>query len=275
MPSKVVLAAVVALGLVASPAVRADDRFIVLASTTSTENSGLLGEILPVFTKRTGIAVRVVAVGTGQAIRLAEKGDVDLLLVHHPESERAFVEAGHGVARHEVMYNDFVIVGPSHDPAGARGGSSLRALRSIAAGDSLFLSRGDDSGTHKKELSLWAEAGIDPRPHSGGWYRETGSGQGATLNTAHGLQAYTLSDRGTWLRFASKGDLGVLVEGDEALFNPYGIILVNPERHAHVKADEAQAFIDWLLSDEGQRAIASFRIDGQQAFFPSARERHP
>lgn len=245
--------------------------FIVLASTTSTENSGLLGDILPRFTATTGVAVRVVAVGTGQAIRLGEKGDADVLLVHHPESERAFVAAGHGVERVAVMYNDFVIVGPSSDPAGIRGtDDALSALRLIARMQAPFASRADDSGTHKKELSLWQAAGVDPRPDSGSWYRETGSGMGATLNTALGLGAYVLTDRGTWLRYASKGDLEVLMEGDPPLFNPYSAILVSPERHAHIKAASGQALIDWLVSAAGQKAIGDFRIDGQPAFFPNA-----
>ncbi len=244
---------------------------VVVASTTSTENSGLFAHLLPTFRERTGIDVRVVAVGTGQAIRLAERGDADVLFVHHLASELAFVEAGHGLARHPVMYNDFVLVGPAADPAGVRGMSgAAAALARIAQAEVPFVSRGDDSGTHKKELELWEAAGIDAGAGSGGWYREVGSGMGATLNTASGLGAYVLSDRGTWLGFANKSDLEVLVERDPRLFNPYGVILVNPERHPHVRVAEGRAFVAWLISREGQEAIGSFRIAGEQAFFPNA-----
>ncbi len=263
---------VVLLGVCVVPAATEGDRFIVLASTTSTENSGLLAEILPLFRDETGIAIRVVAVGTGQALRLGENGDADVLLVHHRPSEDAFVAAGFGVSRHDVMYNDFVLVGPEDDPAAVSGsGDVAGALRRIAEARAPFASRGDDSGTHKKELALWELAGIDPRPASGDWYRETGSGMGATLNTARGMGAYTLADRGTWLRFASKRGLTILVEDEPPLWNPYGVILVNPERHPHVKAREGRALIDWLTSEPGQAAIAGFRLEGEQAFFPNAR----
>ena len=246
-------------------------RFITLASTTSTENSGFFQAILPRFEQATGIAVRVVAVGTGQAIRMAQRGDADLLLVHHKPSEEQFVAAGFGVERHEVMYNDFVLVGPQDDPAGIGGGSdAVDALARIAAQRAVFVSRGDDSGTHKRELALWRAAGIDVGAASGTWYRESGAGMGTTLNIASGMDTYTLTDRGTWLNFSNKGGLVVLVEGDRRLFNPYGVILVNPARHPHVKAADGQAFIDWLLSPVGQGAIAAYRIDGQPVFFPNA-----
>ena len=258
-----------ALGLAA--AASAADRYIILASTTSTENSGLFAHLLPQFEAESGIAVRVVAVGTGQAIRLAQNGDADVLLVHHRPSEEAFVAAGFGVARHDVMYNDFVLIGPATDPAGIRGMTDAAgALARIAAATAPFASRGDDSGTHKAELALWREAGIDQQAASGAWYRELGAGMGATLNTATAMGAYTLADRGTWISFANKGDLELLVAGDEVLFNPYGVILVNPARHGHVKAADGQAFIDWLTGPAGQAAIAGFKRDGQPLFFPNA-----
>jgi tungstate transport system substrate-binding protein len=262
---------VAGLGLTMGPAA-AQDQFITVASTTSTENSGLFGELLPKFTDKTGIEVRVVAVGTGQAIKLAENGDADVLFVHHEESEEQFVAAGFGIERHEVMYNDYVIVGPGSDPAGVKGSKDVvDALRKIAAAEAPFASRGDDSGTHKAELALWDEAGIDTAGASGSWYRETGSGMGPTLNTAAGMDAYGLTDRGTWLSFENRQNLEVVVEGDPRLFNQYGIILVDPEKHPHVKAELGQEFIDWVISDEGQRAIGAFRINGQQAFFPNAK----
>jgi len=257
-------------GLAPGP-LRAETPAITLASTTSTENSGLFAHLLPQFTQSTGIAVRVVAVGTGQALRIARNGDADVLLVHHRPSEEAFVAEGYGVRRHDVMYNDFVLVGPRADPARLRGlDDAAAALARIAAARAPFASRGDDSGTHKKELDLWAAAGLDPSAASGSWYRETGSGMGATLNAATGMGAYALSDRATWLAFRNKGDVEVLVEGDPRLFNPYGVILVNPARHPHVHAREGQAFIDWLVSDPGQAAIAAYRLDGRQLFFPNA-----
>jgi len=260
-----------ALGLASGPAA-AQDRYITVASTTSTENSGLFGELLPKFTEQSGIQVRVVAVGTGQAVTLAENGDADVLLVHHEASEEQFVAEGFGVERHEVMYNDFVIVGPASDPAGIEGSrDSVAALASIAAAEAPFASRGDDSGTNKAELALWQEAGIDVAGASGSWYRETGAGMGPTLNTAAAMDAYALTDRGTWLSFDNRQNLATLVEGDPRLFNQYGIILVNPERHPHVKAEPGQQFIDWVISDAGQQAIAAFQIHGQQAFFPNAK----
>jgi tungstate transport system substrate-binding protein len=261
-----------ALALASAPAGAAED-FIILQSTTSTENSGLLDHILPVFTDKTGIEVRVVAVGTGQAIENARRGDGDVLLVHAKPLEEAFVAEGHGVARHDVMYNDFVVVGPSADPAGLAGSAdATEALGKIAQARAPFVSRGDESGTHAAERRLWAEAGIDAEAASGGWYRETGSGMGATLNTAIGMDAYTLADRASWVTHRHKGDHMVLVEGDPDLFNQYGVIPVNPEKHPHVKADLARQFVDWLLSPEGQEAIASFTVDGQQLFFPNARD---
>lgn len=246
--------------------------FITVASTTSTKNSGLYDAILPQFTAETGVDVRVVSVGTGQAIRNAMNGDADVLLVHHTPSEEKFVADGYGVERFDVMYNDFVLIGPKSDPAGIRGGADVTtALTAIAKAEAPFASRGDDSGTNKKELDLWKNTGIDPRVSSGSWYRETGSSMGATLNTATAMGAYIMSDRATWLKFGNKGDLEILVEGDERMFNQYGVILVNPERHPHVKRDLGQSFIDWLTGDTGQKAIAAYKIQGAQAFFPNAR----
>ena len=266
----VFLALLLAMGSVSNLA-RGEEKFITVASTTSTEQSGLFGHLLPIFTKKTGIAVRVVAQGTGQALQTGSRGDADLVLVHDPESERSFVEEGYGVKRHPVMYNDFVLVGPAADPAGVAGMKDApAALAKIAQAGAVFASRGDDSGTHKAELRLWKAAGLDPKGKE--WYRETGSGMGPTLNTAAGLGAHALADRATWLAFANKQDSTVLVEGDKRLFNQYGAILVNPRKHPHVKAAWAQAFIDWLISPEGQQAIADYKIDGQQLFFPNANE---
>jgi len=243
---------------------------IILQSTTSTANSGLYDAILPQFTDKTGIQVNVVAVGTGQAIKNAENGDGDVLLVHAKPAEEKFVADGFGVERFDVMYNDFVIVGPASDPAKiAASEDAAAALKTIADAGALFASRGDNSGTHKKEKTLWQAAGIDPTDASGQWYRETGSGMGATLNAAVGMGAYTLTDRGTWISFGNKGDYEILVEGDPNLFNQYGIILVNPDKHPKVKAEAGQAFIDWILSDEGQAAIAAYQVDGQQLFYPN------
>jgi tungstate transport system substrate-binding protein len=255
---------------IAAPA-GAGEIFITVQSTTSTQNSGLLDYLLPTFTEKTSIEVRVVAVGTGQAIKNAMNGDGDVLLVHARASEEKFVADGYGVKRHDLMYNDFVIVGPATDPAKVGGmKDATAALQKLAAAKATFASRGDDSGTHKKELSLWKGAGIDAVAASGGWYRETGSGMGATLNVAAGMGAYVMTDRATWIAFKNKGDFKVLVEGDEALFNQYGIILVNPEKHQNVKAESGRAFIDWMLGDEGQAAIGSYAVDGQQLFFPNA-----
>ena len=259
-----------ALALPLGPA-HPGERFITVASTTSTQSSGLFDHLLPGFTEATGIEVRVVAVGTGQALRLARSCDADLLFVHHRPSEEQFVAEGRGVARHAVMHNDFVLVGPSADPAGIRGeGDVAAALRKIAASGAPFASRGDDSGTHKKERSLWEDAGVDVAAASGGWYRETGSGMGAMLNTAAGMGAYGLSDRGSWLAFGNKGDLEILSQGDPRLLNPYGIILVSEAVCPNAKSADGQRFISWLLSGEGQRAIASHKRGGEQLFFPDA-----
>ncbi len=253
------------------PTASAAEKFIIVASTTSTKNSGLFDHILPLFEKKTGIQVRVVAVGTGQAIRLAQNGDADVLLVHHRPSEEKFVADGFGVRRFGVMYNDFVIAGPKDDPARIAGmRDAAKALEKIAGARAPFVSRGDDSGTHKKELGLWRAAGVDAARASGGWYRETGSGMGATLNTASAMQGYALADRGTWLSFGNRAGLRVLVEGDERLVNPYGVILVNPKRHPHVKADLGRKFIAWLISPEGQAAIGAFRVNGQVLFKANA-----
>lgn len=239
---------------------------ITVASTTSTEQSGLFAHLLPQFQKATGIAVKVVAVGTGQAIDTARRGDADALLVHDTAAEERFVAEGWGLKRHAVMYNDFVLVGPANDPAGARGKDIAQSLRRIAAAGSAFVSRGDKSGTHAAELRYWQEAGVPP----GAGVRECGCGMGPALNMAAASNAYALADRGTWLSFRNRGALAVLAEGDTRMFNPYGAIVVNPARHPHVKVAEAQKFVDWLVSPAGQAAIASYRIGGEQLFFPSA-----
>ena len=244
------------------------EEFITVASTTSTENSGLFDHILPLFREASGIEVRVVAQGTGQALETGRRGDADVVFVHARAQEEAFVAEGYGVERFDVMYNDFVIVGPGDDPAGVgEAGDAAAAMAAIAAAEAAFASRGDDSGTHVAEQNLWSAAGVAPE---GAWYMSTGSGMGATLNTAAQVPAYALADRGTWLGFANRGDLEIVFEGDPVLFNPYGVILVSPERHGHVKAEAGQAFIDWLVSDAGQAAIAGFTIDGEQLFFPNA-----
>lgn len=243
------------------------EEFITVASTTSTENSGLFGHILPIFTGKTGIEVRVIAQGTGQALETGRRGDADVLFVHAKASEEEFVAEGNGVERFDVMYNDFVIVGPKEDPAGITDApDAATAMSAIADAGAPFASRGDDSGTHKAELALWAAAGVQP---GGEWYRETGSGMGATLTMAAELPAYALTDRGTWISFQNRGDLAIDFEGDTALFNQYGVMLVNPEKHPHVKAEAGQVFIDWLISPEGQAAIGEYAIDGQQLFFPN------
>jgi len=250
----------------------AGEEFIVVQSTTSTQNSGLLDAILPGFQDDTGIEVRVVAVGTGQAIKNATQGDGDVLLVHAKPAEETFVAEGWGVQRFDVMYNDFVLVGPGADPAGIKGGSDIvTALTAVATAQAPFASRGDDSGTHKAELRHWGAAGVDVAAASGSWYRETGSGMGRTLNIASGMDAYALTDRATWIAFANKGDLEILVQGDTRLFNQYGVILVNPDKHPSVKAQAGQTFIDWLIGPDGQAAIAGYQLDGQQLFFPNAK----
>ena len=264
-------AAAMAIALWANSDTGAGERFITVASTTSTRNSGLYDYILPLFTKAAGVEVRVVAVGTGQAIKLARNGDADVLFVHHKPSEEKFVSDGFGIKRLDVMYNDFVLVGPKSDPAKAGGSRDIaKALAAVANAALPFASRGDDSGTHKKELGLWKTVGGEPKPGTGNWYRETGSGMGATLNMASAMNAYALTDRGTWLKFANKGELTILVQGDKRLFNPYGVIVVNPAKHPHVKRADAEAFANWLVSDAGQAAIAAYRIKGKQGFFPNA-----
>jgi tungstate transport system substrate-binding protein len=259
------------LALILAPAAVAAERSVLVQSTTSTANSGLFDWILPQFTAASGIRVDVVAVGTGQAIRNAENCDGDVLFVHARAAEEAFVAAGFGLKRSDVMYNDFVVVGPAADPAGVAGMTdATAALGRIAAAGAPFASRGDESGTHKKEMELWSAAGVDTAAASGGWYRATGSGMGATLNTGVGMGAYVLTDRATWISFGNKADFRILVEGDPLLFNQYGVIRVNPARCPAVRAAEAEAFETWLLSPEGQDAIAGFRIDGLQLFFPNA-----
>jgi len=268
--TNIVLSSLTALSMLGTVA-HAENPFITVASTTSTANSGLFDEILPMFTKKTGIDVRVVAVGTGQAIRLARKGDADVLFVHHRPSEEKFVAEGFGEKRYDVMVNDFVVVGPKSDPGGIMGGhDAAQAFKELASKKAVFVSRGDDSGTHKRERSVWKAASIDPVKSSGTWYRESGSGMGATLNTASAMNGYTLADRGTWLSFKNRGSLVVQVEGDQRLMNPYGVMLVNPKKHPHVKAEEGRKFINWLISSDGQAAIGAFKINGQVLFKPNA-----
>lgn len=260
---------ILAATLAAATGVAAADRFIVVSSTTSTENSGLFKHILPMFRQKTGIEVRVVAQGTGQALDMGRRGDCDVVFVHNRNAELRMVQEGWFVNRHDVMYNDFVIVGPKADPAGVTGMKDAgAALKKIAAAQSPFASRGDKSGTHAAELRLWKVAGVEP---AGDWYRETGSGMGATLNTASGMNAYALTDRGTWLSFRNRGELTILVEGDARLFNQYGVMRVNPAKHSHAKRQDGQVFIDWLVSPEGQKAIGTYKIAGEQLFFPNAK----
>jgi tungstate transport system substrate-binding protein len=267
--SLVVLAATITL-VAAVPAL-AQDKSIVVASTTSTQDSGLFGHILPLFKAKTGIAVKVVAQGTGQALDTGRRGDADVLFVHAKAQEEKFVADGFGVKRYPVMYNDFVLIGPKSDPAGIKGMADVaEALRAIKSKGAPFISRGDRSGTHIAELDLWKAAGIDIGKEKGPWYKEIGQGMGAALNTASAANAYVLADRGTWLSFKNRGDLDILVAGDKRLFNQYGVMLVNPEKHAHVKKALGQAFIDWLVSPEGQKAIADYKINGQELFFPNA-----
>jgi tungstate transport system substrate-binding protein len=250
---------------------QAQDRYITVASTTSTEQSGLFKHLLPPFEKKTGIQVRVVALGTGQALDMGRRGDADVVFVHAKPLEEKFLAEGFGVKRHDVMYNDFVLLGPTSDPARVRGGKDvLEAFRKIRAAQAPFVSRGDRSGTHFAELEVWKAAGIDIAKEKGPWYRDTGQGMGPALNTAAGMNAYILSDRGTWLSFKNPGELAILVAGDKRLFNQYGIMLVNPQRHPHVKKELGQAFIDWIVSPEGQSTIASYKIGGEQLFFPNA-----
>ncbi len=265
--------AVIFLAVFMSGGAWAKEKSFILQSTTSTSNSGLYDFLLPKFKEKTGITVNVVAVGSGQAIKNAKNGDGDVLLVHARSAEEQFVADGYGVARFNVMYNDYVIVGPPSDPAGLRQASSVfDALKRIASTGSLFASRGDDSGTHRKEMALWRDTGIDPDQYSGQWYRATGSGMGATLNASVGMGAYTMTDRGTWISFKNKSNFQILFEDEPPLFNQYGVILVNPQRHPNVKAEAGQKFIDWILSPPGQTAIAAYKLKGQQLFFPNARQ---
>ena len=251
----------------------AEDRSIVVASTTSTQDSGLYGYLLPIFKAKTGIEVKVIAQGTGQALDTARRGDADVVFVHAKPQEEKFIAEGFGVKRFDVMYNDFVLIGPKDDPAGVKGKDIETALKTIQAKAAPFVSRGDRSGTHAAELALWKQAGIDITASKGPWYREIGQGMGAALNTASAMNGYVLSDRGTWISFKNRGDLEIVIEGDKRLFNQYGVMLVNPEKYPSVKKDLGQAFIDWLISPEGQAAIAGYKIDGQQLFFPDAQKK--
>jgi tungstate transport system substrate-binding protein len=262
------------LGAIASCApAMAQDRSIVVASTTSTQDSGLFGYLLPIFKAKTGIEVKVIAQGTGQALDTARRGDADVVFVHAKAQEEKFLAEGFGVKRFDVMYNDFVLVGPKGDPAGIKGKDIETALQTIRAKAAPFVSRGDRSGTHSAELALWKQAGIDISAGKGPWYREIGQGMGAALNTAGAMNAYVLSDRGTWISFKNRGDLDIIVEGDKRLFNQYGVMLVNPEKFPSVKKELGQTFVDWLISGEGQAVIAGYKIDGQQLFFPNAEKK--
>ena len=272
MPTRRSLFAVVAIITLVAPApALAQDKSIVVASTTSTQDSGLFGHILPLFKAKTGIDVKVVAQGTGQALDTGRRGDADVLFVHAKAQEEKFVADGFGVKRYPVMYNDFVLIGPKSDPAGIKGMTDVaEALKAIKSKGAPFISRGDRSGTHIAELDLWKAAGVDIGKEKGPWYKEIGQGMGAALNTASAANAYVLADRGTWLSFKNRGDLDILVASDKRLFNQYGVMLVNPEKHPHVKKALGQAFIDWLVSPEGQKAIADYKINGQELFFPNA-----
>jgi tungstate transport system substrate-binding protein len=270
MPTPRIILAVALAAALSAPAL-AQDKSIVVASTTSTQDSGLFGYLLPIFTKATGISVKVIAQGTGQALDTARRGDADVAFVHARAAEEKFIAEGAGVKRFPVMYNDFVLIGPKGDPAGIKGTKDIvAALKAIQAKGAPFVSRGDRSGTHQAELALWKDAGIDIATAKGPWYRDIGQGMGAALNTAQAMNAYLLSDRGTWISFKNRGDLAISVEGDKKLFNQYGVILVNPDKHPNVKKQDGQAFIDWLISPAGQQAIAGYKIDGQQLFFPNA-----
>ena len=267
------LAILVAAGALTlgSPPAWTQNKSIVVASTTSTQDSGLFGHILPLFKAKTGIDVKVVAQGTGQALDTARRGDADVVFVHAKVQEEKFLADGFGVARFDVMYNDFVVIGPKSDPAQVKGGKDVSvAFKAIAATASVFVSRGDNSGTHQAELALWKAAEIDPATAKPAWYRQIGQGMGAALNTAGAMGAYVLADRGTWISFKNKGELEIVVEGDSQLFNQYGVMLVNPAKHSQVKKDLGQAFVDWLVSAEGQNAIRAYQIEGKQLFFPNA-----
>jgi tungstate transport system substrate-binding protein len=268
MNRRFVLALALAAAL-SAPAL-AQDKSIVVASTTSTQDSGLFGHILPSFKAKTGIDVKVIAQGTGQALDTGRRGDADVVFVHAKSQEEKFLAEGHGVKRYPVMYNDFVLIGPKSDPASVKGKDVETALKAIKAKGAPFISRGDRSGTHSAELALWKACGIDIEKEKGPWYKSIGQGMGAALNTAGASEAYVLSDRGTWISFKNKGDLAILVEGDKKLFNQYGVMLVNPEKHPNVKKELGQQFIDWLVSPEGQKTIADYKIDGQKLFFPNA-----
>ena len=259
--------------LIAAFPAGAQEKFIVVASTTSTEQSGLFGYLLPLFQKKTGTQVRVVALGTGQALDLARRGDADVVFVHAKSAEEKFLAEGHGVKRLPVMYNDFVLIGPKADPAKIAGGRDiLAALAKIKSAGAPFVSRGDRSGTHIAELNLWKLAGIDIAKEKGPWYKDTGQGMGPALNTASAMNGYILADRGTWISFKNRGELAIAVEGDKRLFNQYGVMLVNPAKHPNVKKDLGQAFVDWVISPEGQKAIAGYKIGGEQLFFPNANQ---
>jgi tungstate transport system substrate-binding protein len=267
------IAAVAAAAVLSGAPVSAQDKSIVVASTTSTQDSGLFEYLLPIFTKKTGIAVKVVAQGTGQALDTARRGDADVVFVHAKTQEEKFLAEGQGVKRFPVMYNDFVLIGPKSDPAGIKGMKDVaKAFQTIKDKQASFISRGDRSGTHSAELKLWKDAGIDIEKDKGAWYKAIGQGMGAALNTAGAGNAYVLSDRGTWIHFKNKGDLQILVEGDKRMFNQYGVMLVNPEKHPNVKKDYGQQFIDWLVSPEGQKAIANYKINGEQLFYPNAND---
>jgi tungstate transport system substrate-binding protein len=260
-----------AAGLLLSAAAIAQDKSIIVASTTSTEDSGLFGYLLPLFKAKTGIAVKVVAQGTGQALDTARRGDADVVFVHARSAEEKFLAEGFGVERYPVMYNDFVLIGPQSDPAGIKGSTDIvAALQTLKSKGIAFISRGDNSGTHIAERALWRTAGIDIAAEKGPWYKEIGQGMGAALNTASAANAYVLSDRGTWLSFKNKGDLVIAVQGDKRLFNQYGVMLVNPQKHPTVKKELGQIFIDWLISPEGQHDIAGYKINGEQLFYPNA-----
>jgi tungstate transport system substrate-binding protein len=268
---RTLIAAVAAAAVLSGAPVAAQDKSIVVSSTTSTQDSGLFGHILPLFKQKTGIEAKVIAQGTGQALDTGRRGDADVVFVHAKSAEEKFLAEGQGVKRYPVMYNDFVLIGPKSDPAGIKGMKDVgAALKVIMAKGTPFISRGDRSGTHIAEINLWKASGVDIEKEKGPWYKSIGQGMGAALNTAGASNAYVLSDRGTWISFKNKGDLAIAVEGDKRLFNQYGVMLVNPEKHPNVKKDLGQQFIDWLVSPEGQKAIADYKIDGQQLFFPNA-----
>jgi tungstate transport system substrate-binding protein len=266
---KTIMVLISAVALLCAPA-QAQEKSIVVASTTSTQDSGLFGYLLPIVRQKLGITVKVLAQGTGQALDTARRGDADVVFVHARSAEQKFLAEGFGVKRYPVMYNDFVLIGPKGDPAGIKGKNVLTALQTIKAKSASFVSRGDRSGTHIAELALWKKAGIDVAHDKGPWYKEIGQGMGAALNVASASNAYVLADRGTWLAFKNRGELTILVEGDKRLFNQYGVMLVSPAKHPNVKKDLGQQIIDWLVSPEGQRAIAGYKIDGQQLFYPDA-----